>query len=108
MSITGFITEKIFSALNLIPAHHGLVPHASHIGNNLTSWLDLLALLLSMAITWLYFTRDKGESSPYAKDPVCGMQVEKATAAAIYQHNKVTYYFCSPNCKDRFKSSVSI
>ena len=108
MSVTGFITEKIFSAFNLIPAHHGLVPHASHIGNNLTSWLDLFALILSIAITWLYLTRDKGESSPYAKDPICGMQVEKATATAIYQHNKITYYFCSPDCMESFKNSVSI
>jgi YHS domain-containing protein len=108
MSITGFITEKIFSAFNIVPAHHGLVPHASHIGNNLTSWLNLFAFLLSIVITGLYITRNKSESSQYAKDPVCGMQVEKSTAAAIYQHNKIMYYFCSPDCMESFKSSVSI
>jgi len=108
MSITGFITEKIFSAFNIVPAHHGLVPHASHIGNNLTSWLNLFAFLLSIVIIWLYITRNNSESSQYAKDPVCGMQVEKSTAAAIYEHNKVIYYFCSPDCMESFKSSVSI
>lgn len=106
MSLAGFITEKIFSAFNMIPAHHGLVPHASHIGNNLTSWFDLFALILVTIIAWLYLNRNKGESSPYAKDPVCGMQVEKATASSIFKHNKVTYYFCSPDCLETFKSSV--
>jgi uncharacterized membrane protein YraQ (UPF0718 family)/YHS domain-containing protein len=108
MSVTGFFTEKIFSAFNLIPVHQGLVPHASHIGNNLTSWLNLLALLVWIAITWLYITRNKGETSQYAKDPVCGMQVEKATAAAILEHNKILYYFCSPDCMENFKNSQAL
>ena len=108
MSLSGLLTERIFSLFHLLPERKGLVPHASHIGNNLTSWLDLLVLLLSALIGWLYLTRDTGASSAYAKDPICGMQVEKATAAATYEYEGVTYYFCAPGCMESFKKSVSV
>ena len=36
------------------------------------------------------------------KDPVCGMDVEAATAAGRTQHKGQTYYFCSSNCKAKF------
>lgn len=31
-----------------------------------------------------------------AKDPVCGMSVDPATAAATREYGGVTYYFCNP------------
>ena len=108
MSLSGFLTEKIFDLLGVLPTHHALVVHASRIGNNFTSWMNLVALLLSIAIIALYLTRNKGEDSPYAKDPICGMQVEKATAAATYEHAGVMYYFCAPGCMDSFKKSVTV
>jgi YHS domain-containing protein len=40
-----------------------------------------------------------------AKDPVCGMQVDEATAAAKLDHHGKTYYFCSPVCKDTFEKN---
>jgi len=107
MSISGFITEKLFIALGKLPKHHALVAHASRIGNNFTSWMNLIALLISIAIIALYLTRDKSDKSPYAKDPICGMQVEKATAAATFNHEGTTYYFCAPGCMESFKKSVS-
>ena len=37
-----------------------------------------------------------------AKDPVCGMKVnkEKATLTSVYEGN--TYYFCRSGCKEYF------
>ncbi len=35
-------------------------------------------------------------------DPVCGMTVQPETAAAQFDHNGETYYFCNIGCKDRF------
>ena len=107
MSVSGLLTEKLFSFFNLLPTKRALVPHASRIGNNLSSWLNLFALALSAIIVWLYLTRSKSEESPYAKDPICGMQVEKATAAALFEHEGITYYFCAPGCMESFKNSVS-
>jgi YHS domain-containing protein len=37
------------------------------------------------------------------KDPVCGMMVEPATAAASYEYKGKTYYFCSVGCKVAFE-----
>ena len=45
----------------------------------------------------------KGDSTAdVVKDPVCGMSVEPATAAATREYNGVTYYFCNPGCADKF------
>ncbi|HEB13763.1 MAG TPA: YHS domain-containing protein [candidate division CPR3 bacterium] len=37
-----------------------------------------------------------------AKDPVCGMNISKKTAAATSEHKDKTFYFCSSTCKDKF------
>ncbi len=37
-----------------------------------------------------------------AKDPVCSMSVDPATAAATREYDGVTYYFCNPGCADKF------
>ncbi|HKD50970.1 MAG TPA: heavy metal translocating P-type ATPase [Candidatus Acidoferrum sp.] len=39
---------------------------------------------------------------PKAKDPVCGMAVDPAKAAAKVEHGGKTYYFCSKRCAERF------
>lgn len=36
-------------------------------------------------------------------DPVCGMDVEPASAAAAWEHDGVTYLFCSVRCLERFR-----
>ena len=38
------------------------------------------------------------------KDPVCGMQVDPATAAGSSEYNGKTYYFCNPSCLQRFEA----
>lgn len=37
-----------------------------------------------------------------AIDPVCGMEVDKETAAGKSEYKGQTYYFCSPGCKTAF------
>jgi Cu+-exporting ATPase len=37
------------------------------------------------------------------KDPVCGMAVDEATAAAAWEHEGTTYLFCSVGCMRRFR-----
>lgn len=37
-----------------------------------------------------------------AIDPVCGMEVDKETAAGKSEYNGETYYFCSLGCKAAF------
>ncbi len=38
-------------------------------------------------------------------DPVCGMKLDKEKAAATYQFEGKTYYFCTEECKDKFAES---
>ncbi|MHB1490216.1 MAG: permease [Cellulomonas sp.] len=42
------------------------------------------------------------ENSQKRTDPVCGMGVDPATAAANVEHDGTTYYFCSTGCATTF------
>ena len=42
-------------------------------------------------------------TSAYAKDPVCGMQVEKAHAPATSTIDGEQYWFCSEHCQHAFQ-----
>jgi YHS domain-containing protein len=46
---------------------------------------------------------DRRETGLLARDPVCGMDVEIARAAASVDHDSRTYYFCSLQCKHDFE-----
>src|SRR5712691_12837778 len=39
------------------------------------------------------------------KDPVCGMQVDPARAAATLEHGGKTYYFCCRACQEKFRAN---
>jgi Cu+-exporting ATPase len=42
------------------------------------------------------------EQATPAIDPVCGMEVDPATAAGSSEYEGMTYYFCSVGCKRQF------
>jgi len=44
----------------------------------------------------------KDEAMETVKDPVCGMEIDSATAAATEEYKGQTYYFCSESCHQRF------
>ena len=39
------------------------------------------------------------------KDPVCGMEIEKADAAGQSDYKGRTIYFCSSACKEKFDAN---
>jgi xanthine dehydrogenase accessory factor len=43
------------------------------------------------------------EARAEAIDPICGMTVEIATAKHTFQHEGVTFYFCSAHCRQKFE-----
>jgi len=45
---------------------------------------------------------DDSTEERQAIDPVCGMTVDPADAAATAEHDGKTYYFCAASCRDRF------
>jgi Cu+-exporting ATPase len=43
-----------------------------------------------------------------AIDPVCGMEVDPATAAGTSAYQGTTYYFCSVGCKRQFDKNPQV
>jgi uncharacterized membrane protein YraQ (UPF0718 family)/YHS domain-containing protein len=106
MSLSGFITEAIFSALGQIPKVTHNMSHSNSIGWNYTTILNVVALLLIIWVYWMYRTqRTDGENQEFAKDWVCGMQVRISDAPATYALNGKNYYFCMQGCADTFAAS---
>ncbi len=46
-----------------------------------------------------------GATAAKAKDPVCGMTVDPATAKHQAVHDDTTYYFCAAGCKAKFEAN---
>ena len=44
----------------------------------------------------------KGNVMATVTDPVCGMEIDSAAAAASEEYQGKTYYFCSEGCHQRF------
>ncbi len=44
-------------------------------------------------------------SNDRAIDPVCGMTVDRESAAGSYEFNGQNYYFCSPHCLEKFRAN---
>src|SRR6516165_12481949 len=42
-------------------------------------------------------------AAPSEQDPVCGMTVNPARAAAALDYHGKKYYFCHPRCAERFR-----
>jgi YHS domain-containing protein len=105
MSIAGLATEYVFKLAQIVPANQLRLTSITHIGVNYTTVLNGLAALAFVVLYWLYRSgvrRTDADSSRYAKDVVCGMQVEKAHAPARGNHDGQALYFCSDHCQQRF------
>jgi Cu+-exporting ATPase len=46
--------------------------------------------------------RKEDKEMATVKDPVCGMDIDPATAATSEEYEGKTYYFCSENCHRQF------
>jgi hypothetical protein len=108
MSVAGLATEYLFKWAGLLPkpdtAEHGMVGRDVW-GWNYTTILDIVALVAFAGIYLLYRNREKlGGGAGYAKDPMCGMQVQTMHAPASRNRDGEAYYFCSDHCAHRFDS----
>ena len=103
MSIAGLLTEVIFRAAGLVPTVRPTVIAPAHFSWNYTTYLNIVFLAVFAAIYWLYRHRDSyGGGDGYARDPVCGMQVQTSNAPASAEHDGQRLYFCSDRCATRF------
>jgi uncharacterized membrane protein YraQ (UPF0718 family) len=84
MSLAGLVTEYLFKALGWVPGTRPTIIAGDTLGFNYTTVLDSIALVVFALIYWLYRNQERlGGGAGYAQDPVCGMQVETATAASL-------------------------
>jgi uncharacterized membrane protein YraQ (UPF0718 family)/YHS domain-containing protein len=104
MSAAGLVTELVFDHTGLIPTTrpHDIAPE--HFSWNYTTFLNIAFLLIFAGVFWLHRNRDRfGGGQEFARDPICGMQVERQHPGAVTQRNGETVYFCSPRCRERFE-----
>jgi uncharacterized protein len=100
MSVAGLVTELLFGAVGGIPSTRPIQAIVVGFQWNYTTFLNLVAIAVFAVLFWLYRNRDRlGE---YATDPVCGMQVERASATTTIEHHGKKLYFCSTGCRDEF------
>ena len=106
MSIAGLVTEGLFHLARLTPTSPSSdrTVGVDDFGFNATTVLDLVALVAFALLYLLYRRSRSAAASDYAKDPVCGMQVEKRHPGAVLVTDDTTTYFCSDHCKQRFVS----
>ncbi len=103
MSLSGLITEGIFSLLSAIPAHRIGQISGSHFGWNLTTILNAVAILILIIVYSLYKSKGLTEmENEFAQDVVCKMQVRISDAPAKTEHEGKMHYFCMPGCKESF------
>jgi uncharacterized membrane protein YraQ (UPF0718 family)/YHS domain-containing protein len=105
MSAAGLATDYLFRWADIAPVAGGRAGAVAldPWGWNYTAALNILALAAFGALYWLYRGRARfGGGAGYAKDPVCGMQVQVAHAPATTRHDGAVFHFCSDHCAHRF------
>jgi uncharacterized protein len=104
MAAAGLVTELVFSAAGLVPAHRPparIVPE--QLSLNYTTVLNLVFIAIFCGLYYLHRNRDRlGADADHATDPVCGMRVAKSAAPARLTTSAGTHWFCSDHCRDRF------
>ncbi|MGI8847345.1 MAG: permease [Candidatus Dormibacteria bacterium] len=104
MSAGGLAVEYLFRALNILPTVRPTEIAPTSIALDYTSVLNVIFLLLFGLLYYLHRNRTRfGGGAGYAIDPVCGMQVETATAPARVTHDEQVSHFCSDHCRERFE-----
>ncbi len=103
MSAAGLLTELIAKAAGLVPATRPTVIAPEHLSWNYTTILNIVFAVVAAGIYWLHRSKERfGGGVDVARDPVCGMQVDKANPGAMRHDGGHTTYFCSGHCRDRF------
>jgi YHS domain-containing protein len=96
MVAAALIVDGIFSAAGLVPTERPSIDSITNRGIewNYTTALNIVAFVVFGLLFALTLRRG-------AKDPVCGMTVNRTTPYTSSYHGR-TVYFCSAHCKARF------
>jgi hypothetical protein len=97
-AVAALVTDGLFSLAGLVPS---VRPSVDSIVDrpvtwNYTSILDLLLAAVLAALVALTLRRG-------ARDPVCGMTVDRHASPATAAHAGTTFFFCSSHCRHTFE-----
>jgi uncharacterized membrane protein YraQ (UPF0718 family)/YHS domain-containing protein len=100
MVVAALIVDGLFSLVGIVPAHRPSIESIAErpVTWNYTSLLDVTFGLVFVALIALTLRRG-------AKDPVCGMTVDRKAGGPTSQHDGRTYHFCGAHCKHTFDAS---
>ena len=102
MSTAALVTELIFHAAGAVPTTRPATVVSTGFSWNYTTYLNIVFLALFAVLYWMYRNRDRFGTAGRCRDPVCGMQVEKAHAPAAHELDGQRVFFCSDHCAGRF------
>ena len=103
MSVAGLVVDLLFRAVGIGFPKRPIEIAPTRFEFNYTMVLNVLFLGVAALVYWTYRNRERfGAGSNYAKDPVCGMQVERENPGATTEHDGHTLFFCSDRCKTKF------
>jgi YHS domain-containing protein/uncharacterized membrane protein YraQ (UPF0718 family) len=97
MVLAALTVDGIFSALGLVPTSRPSIDSISSRGIswNYTTFLNIIFLAIAAVLFGLTLQRG-------AKDPVCGMTVDRRAGKPTSIYEGRTYYFCGAGCKAKF------
>jgi uncharacterized membrane protein YraQ (UPF0718 family)/YHS domain-containing protein len=100
MVVAALAVDGIFSWTGLIPSTRPSIDSVTEraIGWNYTTFLNILFTLVFLGLFALTFRRG-------ARDPVCGMTVDRGKAVSL-EHGGKRYFFCGPGCRAKFEGAT--
>jgi YHS domain-containing protein len=101
MVVAALAVDGIFSALGLVPSTRPSIDSIVERGItwNYTAVLNIVFTLVAAALFALTLRRG-------ARDPVCGMTVDRRTALRL-EHDGRTHFFCGPGCRAKFEAATA-
>src|SRR6184192_1939669 len=100
MAVAALVVDGVFSVAGLVPSHRPSLASISErpITWNYTTVLDILFALVFVALIALTLRRG-------AKDPVCGMTVDRHAGKPTSTYGGKTFYFCGEHCRHTFNAN---
>jgi len=99
MVVAALAVDALFGAAALVPSERPSVESVAARGIewNYTTFLNVAFALVAAALVWLTLRRG-------ARDPVCGMTVDRFNARHRAVHDGREYVFCGAGCKRNFEA----